>query len=229
MSNPAFVIGKDRLDREGCLLAADRQRVTDVLLAGGFVLLPSDTAYSVAAVPFAAETRNRINRLLQRPNMPVSLVFASMSSVHRWTMRNRIALRLLEEYCPGPITVVCTASANGIPAQFFDQTVASRNRTIGVRIPDSAVERDMASVTVYPVTTVAVRDVDDGEVGSSFDAALEAVAPHAAATGFPQWCAIEGDVRYGIHSTVVEVTADGSRLTLLREGAIAFSQIWATA
>ena len=225
MSSPLFTIGKDERDPQGSLLADDRQRVTEVLLSHGLVLLPSDTAYSVAAIPFSKETRESINTLLKRQDMPVSLAFSTMPSARPWIASNPIVTRLLEEFCPGPVTVVCKAAPHGIPAEFFGKTIASRNRTIGVRIPDSVVERDIAAATPYPVTTVAVRDLATDDVIASFENALDIIESRIGLIDCPEWCAIEGDIRYGQHSTVVEVTGDGTRLRLIREGDIPFTRI----
>jgi L-threonylcarbamoyladenylate synthase len=132
---------------------------------------------------------------------------------------------LLERFCPGPITVVCKASSHGVPAQFFNDTIAARNRTIGVRIPSSSVERAVAAATPYPITTVAVRDPTSGDVVTHFETALEIVRSGTVAVGDPTWCAIKGNTFYNQHSTVVEVVEGAMRLRLVREGHISFDEV----
>lgn len=223
---PEFVVQAARRGADGGLLYEDRTRIGELLLDRGFVLLPSDTSYSVATILFDASVRRSINTLLRRGNEPISFAFSSVAATRRWVAPNRQVERLLAQFCPGPITVVCRTPARGIPRQLLNDAIASENRTLGVRVPDSAVERDVAASTAYPITTVAVRR-DDGVV-TSRDAAVQVIAAGLAASSFTRWCLVEGSGAEAMgprHSTVVEVTADGYRYQIVREGAIAASEI----
>ncbi|MFL6142275.1 MAG: L-threonylcarbamoyladenylate synthase [Labedaea sp.] len=211
MSDPEFVLGPND----------DLAGAVDVLRSGGFVLLPSDTAYSVAALPLSGAVRTRINTLLRRRDMPVSLAFPDIAVADRWIAANPVARRLLRRFCPGPVTVVCTA-APGLPDQLFEQAVASRNRTVGVRVPDSAPERRVAAATEYPVTTVAVIG-PDGRIATSLAEAITIIQHGLAEAGFQRWCAIDGKVTGGNLSTVIEVVGD--QVELIRLGAIPFKHL----
>jgi L-threonylcarbamoyladenylate synthase len=216
VDDPAVVIHRDDRDPQGGLLPEHLDAVRRVLEERGFVLLPSDTAYSIAAWLLTEQTRHNINRLLQRPDEPISLAFPSLAVVQRWTARNVVADRLLERFTPGPITVVRPASRL-IPAQLHE-VVRTQNRTIGVRIPNSLEERQVAGATGHPVTTVAVRDPASKAPVTSFAEALEIARDGAAATGWAPWCAIEGRIQYPRHSTVVEVLGEEGDYRLIRLG-----------
>jgi L-threonylcarbamoyladenylate synthase len=225
-SEPDFVISAADLEPHGALSEADRRRVAEVLRGRGFVLLPSDTAYSVAAVLLAKATRDSINELLGRPpSIPISMAFPTVAATDRWIAPNPTVARLLVRYCPGPITVVCRAAPGAVPTALLNEGIAGQNRTVGVRIPASVVERDVAGATAYPVTTVAVRNGGGGDVVTSVEGALLAVQAGLARTDFPRWCVVEGNVLYESHSTVVEVTADGRSVRLERLGDIPFDEI----
>ena len=225
MSDPAYVIGSADRAGDGSLRPDDRERVGALLLDGGFVLLPSDTAYSVAVLPFSQVTREQLNIVLSRPDQPISLAFTTVAAAVRWAAPNPVATAILERFCPGPVTVVCRASYD-VPAQVCDHVLATKNRTLGFRVPNSAVERSVAATTSYPITTTAVIDPAGPRPRPivSFDEALAFVQARVGGTTFPRWCAIEGSIDHDELSTVVRVTPDG-RLELVRAGAIALGEI----
>jgi len=212
MHEPSFVVrGNDR-DAQGRLRP---EQLVRVLQAPGFVLLPSDTAYSVAAWLDTAEIRRNINTMLKRSDNPISLAFPSMDLVREWTEPNRIAEGLLKRFAPGPITVVCRASRL-IPDEVAEEAWGSQNRTLGVRIPNSTEERQVAEAGRIPVTTVAVRDDSDAGV-TSFAKAMEIVQAGVARIGGAQWCAIEGEIdSSGLTSTVIEILDDDGNHGMIR-------------
>jgi L-threonylcarbamoyladenylate synthase len=206
------------------------EMISRLLLDGGYVVLPSDTAYAIAALAVRADTQKRINKILSRPDWPLSLAFPSHLAARKWISPNIVVDCLVEKFCPGPITIVCKAEPS-LPASFFSLAISSENRTIGVRIPDSLVEREVAACTNFPITTVAIREPGGGDVITSFDKAVEIVTkgivkvrPKDNAT----WCAIEADADlvYDQHSTVVQVL-DNAGLELLRPGRLPFEEIQA--
>jgi L-threonylcarbamoyladenylate synthase len=222
VSEPSFVITRDDRDADGKLQSAHLAELRRVLAAGGIVLLPSDTAYSVATWLRTERTRRQVNELLGRENdEPLSLAFPSTAVVKRWTTRNAAADELLERFTPGPITVVRTASRL-VPVAFTRELCGSLNHTLGVRIPNSAEERDVAGLGSSVITTTPVRDLQaPGKPAvKSFAAAITSIRDRIAALDGAPWCAVEGEVRYSAISTVVEVLGRGRNYWVKREGAI---------
>jgi tRNA A37 threonylcarbamoyladenosine synthetase subunit TsaC/SUA5/YrdC len=231
VSNPSLIAHRHERDPEGNLLPKHFAEIRRVLQDQGFVVLPSDTAYSVAAWPRTSQTRTQINEMLQRANEPLSLAFPSVTVVRQWTTPNAVADRLLECFTPGPITVVRSASRL-IPADFTRELIGSQNHTIGVRITDSAEERQVAGAGASPVTTVPVQYVraDGRSPVTSFPDALAIFRKRIAAIdGAPRWCAIEGTIQYSVTSTVVEILGESGSYNIKREGVIPEADIHACA
>jgi L-threonylcarbamoyladenylate synthase len=231
VSEPSLVVRRDDRDAQRNLRLEHLAEVRRILDERGFVLLPSDTAYSIAAWLHTAEMRRRINEMLERENEPISLAFPSVAAVlHDWAAENDVAKRLLECFTPGPITVVCPASRR-IPAEFTRDILKSLNHTIGVRIPNSDEERQVAGVgtgpVATPVTTVPVRnlDADEKPAVTSFDKAVGIIRQRTEMMGGAPWCAIEGEIRYSRTSTVVEVLGGSGSYAVRREGAIPLEKI----
>lgn len=221
MSEPCLTIGRDDRDDEGNLRPDQLAEVRRVLHDRGFVLLPSDTAYSMAAWLRSVQMRERLNAVLGRDDYePISVAFPSVTAVQDWTTQNRLADQLLARFAPGPITVVRSA-ARRIPVEFTKQILSSSNHTIGVRITESAVERQVAGVGQSPITTVPVRRLTaEGPrkpVVTSFSEAVGIIRERTEEIGDVLWCAIEGEIRYSHASTVVEVLGEGGNYTFRRE------------
>ncbi|WP_431883869.1 L-threonylcarbamoyladenylate synthase [Micromonospora gifhornensis] len=223
MSGPDHVFRASDLTPGGSLTTRALSLIVTRLNQGGFVLLPSDTCYSIALVPHNEDSWKFINSLLRRPvDRPVSVAFSGLDQVRGYLELNATALHLVERFTPGPITLVCPANQRA--HKFAAKSTASPDRTLGFRIPDSKIERDVASHARWPITTTAVRDKRDEPV-QSFDEALKIVTAAAAAVGSPRWHAVEGrDSFYSKHSTVVRVDHSGE-VGLIREGDIPFETI----
>jgi len=227
MSRPDFTIGKLHRTNGGALPTSHIQNVRKKLMGGGFVLLPSDTCYSLSALAMDEGSRRAVNAILERKDEPISLAFSSYSAVETLIQTDGTTAVLLEGFTPGPITVVCKAKED-VSEEFLRKAIASSDRTIGVRIPDSWIERDVAACTQFPLMSVAVRDQETGEAIQDFERACELVGSRMERLGQWGWGAIEGDGFYASHSTVVRV-GGSFRVSLIRRGDIPFEEILALA
>ena len=228
MSEPCLIVHRGDRDDQGHLLATHLAEIHGVLENRGFVLLPSDTAYSIAAWLRSVEMRIQLNAMLGREDYePISVAFPSVVVVQDWTAENRYADGLLACFTPGPITVVRSA-ARRVPVEFTKEILRSANHTIGVRITNSAVERQVAGVGRSPITTVPVRRLaaEGKPPVTSFDEAVGIIRQRIEETGGGLWCAIEGEeIPYQSTSTVVEVLGEGVSYTIRRPGAIPEEEI----
>jgi L-threonylcarbamoyladenylate synthase len=218
MSRPQFEISRMQRTEGRSLPTSIVRQVRDMLLQGGFVLLPSDTCYSLGALAIDKNSRNNVNAILDRKLGPISLAFGNYPQVQQFIKVNEAIDLLLERFTPGPITIVCKAK-EVVPEDFLLHTIGSSDRTIGVRIPDSSIERDIAASTEYLLMTVAVRDFETGEAIQDFERAQEIVS-----LGIDErlkganWAAIEGDDDFHpFHSTVIRVSGV-NKVDLLRKG-----------
>ena len=229
MSAPDLIVKKTQLTRQGALPTRLWQLIRDKLLNQAVILLPSDTCYSLAALARDAGARDRIVTILNRKKDPLSLAFPNAEVVERWTKKWDSDLRFcLEQFTPGPITIVCEArDEKVVPNAFTTRGVGSSDRTIGVRIPDSYVEREVAGATQHLITTVAVREPDEEKTAvTDFGRALELVEAGDFKVALPRgWVAIEGKKFAPKHSTVVRLLRHPPWIKLEREGAIEYAKI----
>ena len=192
----------------------------------GFAVVPSDTCYSLAAIPTGLTMSRRINRILNRRQEPISLAFDGLWRVREWVKLNVFAVRLLENLTPGPLTVVCPLS-DDVEPRIAEDVLAAPDRTLGVRIPDSRIESQLVDACCLPVTTVAIRNPGTKQPVTDFKQAVRIVLTGLASIeNPPQIAIVEGRPTFERgHSTVVRVPGLGSRYDLLRSGIIPEHQI----
>jgi L-threonylcarbamoyladenylate synthase len=221
VTEPLFIHRRQDATPGGALPTRMIQQANRLLSEGGFVLLPSDTCYSLAALAVHDETYATINAVLRRPQLPLSVVFPSLRRAEQFVEISDTARTLFERFTPGPITVVSPATGR-VPPRFLTHAISSARGTIGARISDSIVERDVAASTAYPLITAAVRDPGAGSAVRDFAEAFDIVRSGTEG-GRVSWGAIEGPIHFPDHSTVVGVVDE--RVHLIREGYIPFSEI----
>ncbi len=219
MSNTPVVISTEELTSGGALRQRDLAECVDVLINGGLVITPSDTAYALSGLPLAEGVVTCINSILDRGTEPNSLAFGSTVLIERWCQLNLTAKRLLEALTPGPLTLVVEA-AESLGDDTLGSVLGDESRYLGVRHPDSAVERQLSNQVMQPLTTAAIRDYD-GAPCTNLDDAIERVRVGIAASAAPvrRLVAIRGEpFPYTTHSTVVR--CGDNALEILRPGAI---------
>lgn len=212
----------------GALPGKHLEVIQNLLRRRGFAIVPSDTCYSLAAIPTGLKMSQRINLILDRDQEPISLAFDGLPRVREWVKLNIWAVRLLENLTPGPLTVVCPLR-DGVNPHISDDVLAVPDRTLGVRIPDSRIESQLVDSCRSPVTTVAIRNPYTKQPVINFEQAIDIVLTGLTAIeNPPQIAFVEGRQAFAPgHSTVVRVLgrAQGSRYDLLRTGIISEDEI----
>ena len=125
------------------------------LLAGRLVVHPTDTLYALAA---RAGDRGAVARLVAakgRPSgRPLSVAVSSVEELERWARLHRAARRFVRNELPGAFTVLLRPSAESRRA--LAPEVAG-GRTIGLRVPDHPLARELARRAGPIVATSANR------------------------------------------------------------------------
>jgi len=124
------------------------RHAVQVLLDGGLVAFPTDTYYALGAAAGNAEAVARVFAAKRRPATEPVPVF--VADVTQWRMAAadlpEIALRLAEQFWPGPLTIVCRRAPHLPPL------LSGGGDTIGVRQPDSVLALALCRALGMPVT-----------------------------------------------------------------------------
>jgi L-threonylcarbamoyladenylate synthase len=117
-----------------------------VIKRGGVVMFPSDTCYGLA-VDMANQTA--VEKLFaikgREPSKAVSAIYKSMEQVQKWASISAEAKLQLEQYLPGPYTIILPANEN----------YSLRGKTVGVRIPGDLLTGELSRLLANPYSATS--------------------------------------------------------------------------
>ena len=153
-------------------------RAVETLKTGGVIVYPTDTAYGLGCDITNKAAIERIQRLKGRDaKKPMSFVCADVADISTYAHVSKFAFRLLQRLLPGPFTFILPATKE------TPRVLRSKQRTVGVRIPDHPVSRAIVSELGHPLlSTSANRSAEDvltdpveleSELGPQVDLILE--------------------------------------------------------
>ncbi len=140
---------------------------------GGVCIIPSDTCYSVAGLPFSYGIIDSISNFVpQIINKEVPLSFSNVFMVEQWVHLTSKDYRVIDEELPGPATIICKIK-DEMKKPIIEKFLHTKG-TIGIRIPDSPIERQLSEFLNHPITTCAIRS-DNGLIIQDSDEVIEVV------------------------------------------------------
>lgn len=120
------------------------------LQEGGILIYPTETCYGIGV---DATNPKAIEKLYQyktrREGKPLSVAVADKEMAQEYAEINDIAENLYENYLPGPLTVVSKGLHKVAPG------VESEFGTLGIRIPDYNLIRDIVKAFGKPITATS--------------------------------------------------------------------------
>jgi L-threonylcarbamoyladenylate synthase len=188
------------------------KKAAEVLKRGGVVAFPTETVYGLGANAFNAESVARIFEIKKRPHFDPLIVHVHSRDQVRllWPEIPSTAVRLMDAFWPGPLTIVYTKKEN-VPG-----IVTGDLPTVGVRMPGDNIALKLIELADCPIaapsanlfghtsptTAIAV----DEDLGGDVDMILDG-----------------GSTLVGVESTVVKIEKEGVRL--LRPGGVPLEEI----
>lgn len=179
-----------------------------VLVAGGLVIVPTETVYGVACNPAVPGAMEKLAAAKGRDgDKPVARLAADARQVAQAANHWNTGLQALAaKYWPGPLTIVL-------------ETGAPKNRGeqgwTGYRIPDHAVPLTLARMCGHTLALTSANLSGEPDTKTATDA-MDAIDTDLVLDSGPS-------SEEAIPSTVVKV--DGEHIECLREGRIPFAEI----
>ena len=125
------------------------QQAADIIRKGGVIVYPTDSAYALGCHigdKSALERVRQIRRL--GPDHNLSMLCRDLSDLGAYAKVNNSAYRLLKASTPGPYTFILPATRE-VPKRL----VHPKRKTIGLRVPDNNICRDLLDVLGEPLMT----------------------------------------------------------------------------
>jgi L-threonylcarbamoyladenylate synthase len=113
------------------------------LKRGELVVFPTDTLLGLAARASDDDAVARLERIKERsPDQPVSVAVSSLPDLEALTDLGPAGLRFARTHLPGAFTLIARPSA--LARRTLAPSVFAKDGTIGVRLPDHPVARELA-------------------------------------------------------------------------------------
>jgi len=174
-------------------------RVVEILAKGGIVIYPTDTIYGMGCDIKQSKATEKIASFkgVNPKNPSFSFIFHDLSHLSEYTSPiNNNIFKLMKRNLPGPFTFILNAN-NQIPKLFKKQ-----KRTIGVRIPDNNIIREIVYELGRPILTTSIHDPDE-----IIEYTTDPELIYEKYIGFVD-AVIDGGFGNNIASTIVDCTGD---------------------
>lgn len=191
------------------------ERVTAALLAGGAVVLPTDTVYGLAALPEDRSATDQLFELKGRATAtPLAVLCADVGQALALAEPAAAAAveAVAERWWPGPLTLVLPRRAGVV------LHLGEPESTIGLRVPDHDLVRAVARA-VGPIAATSANRHGHPTATTVLEA-LAALGPNVA-------LAVDAGPLPATASTVIDAT--GTSWRVLREGPIPGDEVVAVA
>ena len=135
----------------------DILKVVEILRDGGVIIFPTDTIYGIGCDITKPKAIERVARIknVKPEKAALSFIFYDLSNISDYCkpISNNI-FKLMKKNLPGPFTFILNANSN-IPKLF-----RSTKKSIGIRIPQNNIIREIVKELGNPILSTSVKDED---------------------------------------------------------------------
>lgn len=133
------------------------EKVVNILRNGGLVIYPTDTVYGLGCDITHTKAMEKLANIkgvkLEKSNF--SFICNDLSHLSDYTKQiSTPTYKILKRALPGPYTFILPSS-NALPKVF------KKKKTVGIRVPDNNIARQMVAALGNPVASTSIRDDDD--------------------------------------------------------------------
>ena len=180
----------------------------DQIRAGEVLGMPTDTFYGLAADPFNLRAVDRVYEIKSRSrHKPLSLLIEGVEQAEEMAKLPEEFHALAKKFWPGPLTMIVKASSR-LPLK-----VTANTGNVALRIPNAKIPLAVVQAARIPITATSANL--SGETECTTAAAVRDQL------GMRIPIIVDGGISpREVASTIVDLTDEETRWTILREGAI---------
>ncbi|MFN3942658.1 MAG: L-threonylcarbamoyladenylate synthase [Flavobacterium sp.] len=133
------------------------QRVVEVLKKGGVIIYPTDTVYGFGCDITNSKALEKVAKLkgikLEKANL--SFICHDLSNMSDYVKQIETStFKILKSLLPGPYTFILPGN-NQLPKEF------KKKKTVGIRVPDNNIIREIVKVLGNPIVSTSIHDEDE--------------------------------------------------------------------
>lgn len=131
-------------------------KVVSVFRDGGIVIYPTDTLYGVGCDALNVRAVEKICEMKginpQKSNL--SIVCHDLSNISEYAKVDNPTFKLMKRNLPGPFTFL-------LPTTSTLPKIYKNRKTVGIRVPDNTIIREIVNQLGNPILSTSVKDDDD--------------------------------------------------------------------
>ena len=133
------------------------EQVVDTLRSGGLVIYPTDTVYGLGCDISNYKAVEALCRLkkVKPEKATFSFICSDLSNLSLYARQiDNSLFKILKRTLPGPYTFILPAGA-GLPKLFKGK------KTVGIRVPNNNIPREIVRLLGHPIISTSVYDADE--------------------------------------------------------------------
>lgn len=134
------------------------EQAVEVLKKGGLIIYPTDTVYGLGCDITNQKAIERICHLrgIKPDKANFSFVCSDLRHISDYIKPiDTTTFRVLKKALPGPYTFILNAN-NNVP-----KLLSSKKKTVGIRVPDNAIAREIVRQLGNPIISASIKDDDE--------------------------------------------------------------------
>ena len=131
-------------------------QIVKVLEDGGVIIYPTDTVYGIGCDFSNSKAVQRVCQIKNTKPNSLSIICYDLSEISEYTKHlNTPVFKVMKKALPGPFTFILEANSN-VP-----KTLNAKKKTVGIRVPDNNIPRELVKRLGKPIITTSIRDEDE--------------------------------------------------------------------
>lgn len=134
------------------------EQVVEVLKKGGLIIYPTDTVYGLGCDITNQKAIEKICRIrgIKPDKANFSFICSDLRHISDYIKPiDTATFRVLKKALPGPFTFILNAN-NNVP-----KLLSSNKKTVGIRVPDNDIAREIVRQLGNPILSTSIRDDDE--------------------------------------------------------------------
>lgn len=133
------------------------RHIVDVLRDGGLIIYPTDTVYGLGCDLFNSKALDKLKLLkgIKGKDLNLSFICYDLSQISEYARHvSTPVFKLMKKSLPGPYTFILESSSK------TPKILNVKKKTVGIRIPDNKIPREIVRLLGNPIITTSVLDDD---------------------------------------------------------------------
>ncbi len=131
-------------------------KIVKVLNSGGVIIYPTDTVYGIGCDFSNAKAVQRVCQIKNTKPNTLSFICFDLSEISEYTKHlSTPVFKVMKKALPGPFTFILEANSQ-VP-----KVLNAKKKTVGIRVPDNNIPRELVKRLGRPIITTSIRDEDE--------------------------------------------------------------------